>query len=117
MTKDNGINSDLNDDAETIAVRQTPNASVNSRLNSYSSATQASMREKGGIMSWLFGIENSIAARYIAFCLCVILALLVCLGKPEVEALKCIVPVFTLALGYIFGKEDRVGNDLKNRKP
>ena len=58
-------------------------------------------------MSRLFGIEYSIFVRYIAFTLCIALALVVSCGKPDAEALKCIVPVFTLSLGYIFGKEDK----------
>ena len=61
-------------------------------------------------MSWLFGTDNSILARYIAFTLCIALALVVLCGKPDVEALKCIVPVVTLSLGYIFGKEDKTNN-------
>ncbi len=108
MAENNGINSDLNcDKTQTVSTSQNPNTSVNAGLNSYSGETQTSLREKGGIISWLFGTDTSVLARYIAFILCFILALVVWCGKPDVEALKCIVPVFTLSLGYIFGKEDK----------
>ena len=106
MSENNIINRDLNNTGDTPSANRIPTSSVNSKLDNASDDTTASVTKKGGIMAWLFGTESSIAARHITFTLCCILVVITSLFKPDAELVRCIVPVFTLSLGYIFGKDD-----------
>lgn len=79
-------------------------------------SSNGASKEDGGIMGKLFGNKKENASMHIAFTLCCILLLLcgidivraLMAGETAyTELVKNIVPIITLALGYIFGKGDK----------
>lgn len=64
--------------------------------------------KENGIMERIFGTEEETAAVNIAFVICVIMAVVLIMDAVfsgiNLELLKTITPVITLAIGFLFGK-------------
>ena len=62
----------------------------------------------GGIMGKLFGVKKDNASMNIAFCICILLAIIggVC-SRGEKDYWNVIIPAITTGMGYMFGKGDK----------